>query len=171
MGLAPTTSTTMMLALGDALAVAVLELKGFTADDFRNFHPGGRLGDRLKRLSQVMLKESDMPLIRHTQSMSDALVEMTAKRLGCVGVVDDAGQLMGIITDGDIRRKMEPDLLQKNVSHVMTANPMTLSPRILAEEALQKLNASNRTQAFVVDDAGKPVGIIHIHELLRLGLG
>jgi arabinose-5-phosphate isomerase len=170
MGLAPTTSTTMTLALGDALAVATLEHKGFTADDYRNFHPGGKLGDRLKRVADLMHKGDAIPTTRPDQTMAEVLVIITEKRFGCAGVVDPkTGKLAGIITDGDLRRSMAPDLLQRRADQVMTKNPMTIGPRMLAVEALNVLNENKRTNVFVVDDNGKPLGIIHIHDLLHVG--
>jgi len=169
MGLAPTTSTTMMLALGDALAVATLESKGFTAEDFRNFHPGGKIGKLLLRVSEVMHGANELPIAKDTDAMSHVLVVMTEKHFGCAGIVDAKGALAGIITDGDLRRNMKGDLLQKPASQIMTKNPMTGHPDMLAAEALKILNDKNRTQLFIVED-GKPVGILHIHDLLRVGI-
>jgi len=169
MGLAPTTSTTMQLALGDALAVATLECKGFTAEDFRNFHPGGKLGKILLRVNEIMHIGDEIPLAKETDIMSHVLVVMTEKRFGSAGIVDDKGSIVGIITDGDLRRHMKNDLLQKPASEVMTKNPQTISPQMLAAEALMILNDKKRTQLFVVD-GGKPVGILHIHDLLRVGI-
>lgn len=170
LGLAPTTSTTMMLALGDALAVATLESKGFTAADFRNFHPGGKLGAILQRVSDVMHGGADLPLAKPDDSMAHVLVVMTEKRFGCAGIVDGSGALLGIVTDGDLRRHMESGLLGKSAETVMTRNPLAVAPRLLAAEALKILNDTQRTQLFVVDDDGKPVGILHIHDLLRAGI-
>jgi arabinose-5-phosphate isomerase len=169
MGLAPTTSTTMMLALGDALAVATLECKGFTAEDFRNFHPGGKLGKLLLRVGEIMHAGDELPLVPANAAMSHVLVVMTEKRFGCAGVVDAAGNLTGIITDGDLRRHMEQNLLQQTAASVMTQSPMTVTPQTLAAEALKILNDKTRTQLFVVEDK-KPVGILHIHDLLRAGI-
>ncbi len=169
LGLAPTTSTTMMLALGDALAVAALECKGFTAEDFRNFHPGGKLGKNLLRVHDVMHSGDELPLVREGDTMAHVLVVMTEKRFGCAGVVDGKGSLIGIVTDGDLRRHMSDGLTQKSAATVMTAAPMTVAPRLLAAEALKTLNDTKRTQLFVVDDS-KPVGILHIHDLLRAGI-
>lgn len=170
LGLAPTTSTTMTLALGDALAVAVLEYKGFTAEDFGNFHPGGKLGKGLLRLQDLMHTGDAIPLVRPSDFMSHVLVVMTEKRFGCAGVVDPDGKLLGIITDGDLRRHMGDGLTQKLAQDVMTQNPMVMSPRLLGAEAIKTLNETNRTQIFIVDDRGVPVGILHIHDLLRAGL-
>lgn len=170
LGLAPTTSTTMTLALGDALAVAALEYKGFTAEDFKNFHPGGKLGKSLMRVENLMHGGDELPLAAPQDTMDHVLVVMTEKRFGCAGIVDADGKLIGIITDGDLRRHMEDGLTRKTAESVMTRNPMTIKPRLLAAEAVHMLNEKQRTQVFVVDDAGKPVGILHIHDLLRAGI-
>ena len=169
MGLAPTTSTTMMLVLGDALAIAALECKGFTADDFRNFHPGGKIGKILTRVSDVMHGGAELPLAKDTDVMSHILVVMTEKSFGVAGITDASGKLIGVITDGDLRRHMQGDLLQKKACDVMTKNPLTVSPNMLAAEALKILNDKKRTQLFVVE-GGKPVGVLHIHDLLRAGV-
>lgn len=170
LGLAPTTSTTMTLALGDALAVAVLEYKGFTAEDFRNFHPGGKLGKSLVRVSDLMHKGDELPLTSPDDSMSHVVDIMSQKGFGCAGITDANGKLIGIITDGDLRRHMEDGLSGKTATDVMTKSPMALSPKTLAVEALQILNEKKRTQLFLIDDAGKPVGLLHIHDLLRAGI-
>jgi len=172
MGLAPTTSTTMQLALGDAIAVALLTRRGFTAADFRQIHPGGRLGARLRRVREVMHAGDAMPLAPPDMLMATALVRMTEKRFGCLGIVDDHGALMGIVTDGDLRRSMAPDLLTRRAGDVMTASPRTIGPDALAVEALHAMNAHQRpvTTLFVVDPAGRPLGILHVHDLLRAGL-
>ncbi|MEZ5855083.1 MAG: KpsF/GutQ family sugar-phosphate isomerase [Hyphomicrobiaceae bacterium] len=168
-GLAPTTSTTMQLAIGDCLAIALLERKGFSAHDFKVFHPGGSLGAQLKHVADLMHKGSAMPLVPLDTPMSEVIVAMTAKSFGCVGVVDDAGGLAGMITDGDLRRHMGDKLLISKASDIMTRNPDTLSPGMLASSALEKINARKRTQMFVVNE-GKPVGIVHVHDLLRAGV-
>ena len=172
MGLAPTTSTTMQLALGDAIAVALLTRRGFTAADFRQIHPGGRLGARLRRVREVMHAGTEMPLASPDTPMATALVRMTEKRFGCLGVVDGNGVLCGIVTDGDLRRAMGPDLLSRRTGDIMTASPRTIGPDALAAEALHAMNASERpvTTLFVVDPAGRPLGILHVHDLLRAGL-
>ncbi len=170
LGLAPTTSTTAMLGLGDALAVALLDRRGFTAAEFQALHPGGSLGRKLARVSDVMHGGDATPLVRPDQTMAQAILEMSAKRLGCTGVVDDHGHLIGIVTDGDLRRNMAPDLLARPVAELMTRDPLTIRPQALAAEALGTMNAHARTQLFVVD-AGKPVGVIHIHDCLRAGVG
>ncbi len=168
MGLAPTTSTTMALALGDALAVALLNRKGFSASDFRQLHPGGKLGGLLQKVEDLMHSGDQMPLINQQAKMTDALIEMTAKRFGCVGALDDKGVIVGIVTDGDIRRHMNPDLLEKTVHEVMTATPRTIRSQALASEAVQVMNSKAITALFVVDDE-KPVGIVHLHDCLTAG--
>ena len=168
-GLAPTTSTTMQLALGDCLAIALLEAKGFTAHDFKVFHPGGSLGAQLKLVADVMHKGDALPLVALDMPMSEVLVIMTTKSFGCVGVVDDAGLLAGMITDGDLRRHMGEKLLKSRARDIMTRNPNTLSPGQLTSEALERINARKRTQMFVVE-GGRPVGIVHVHDLLRAGV-
>ncbi|MGE0768900.1 MAG: SIS domain-containing protein [Hyphomicrobiaceae bacterium] len=168
-GLAPTTSTTMQLALGDCLAIALLERKGFTAHDFRVFHPGGSLGAQLKHVSDLMHKGEAIPLVPLATPMSEVLVAMTNKSFGCVGVVDDHGRLSGMITDGDLRRHMGDGLLARRAADIMTRRPNTLSPGTLASAALEQINSLKRTQMFVVEN-GKPVGIVHVHDLLRAGV-
>lgn len=169
-GLAPTTSTTMQMTLGDALAVALLEARGFTPEDFRTFHPGGKLGARLSFVRDIMHGPEEMPRVAEGALMGEALVEMTSRGFGCVAVVDDAGKLKGIISDGDLRRHMGADLVTRPVSAVMTTNPKTASPKMLAVEALEALNRNKITALFVVDAGGVPVGIVHIHDLLRIGV-
>jgi arabinose-5-phosphate isomerase len=172
MGLAPTTSTTMQLALGDALAVALLTRRGFTATDFRQFHPGGKLGARLRRVRDLMHGEDTLPLADPDMPMDRALLLMTGKGFGVLGVVDGEGALVGIITDGDLRRHMGPDLLGRTVGAVMTTAPRTIGPDALAAEALHALNAGMRpiTSLFVVDGRSRPIGLVHVHDLLRAGL-
>ena len=167
--LAPTTSSLLQLALGDALAVALLESRGFTALNFRDLHPGGRLGAKLKFIRDLMHSGGSVPLIARGAVMSEALVEMTAKGFGCVGITDAAGKLAGIITDGDLRRHMGKDLLAAKVDDVMTKSPKTVSADQLASEAIELLNSSKITAVFVVE-AGKPAGIVHLHDLLRAGV-
>lgn len=169
MGLAPTTSTTVMLALGDALAVAMLERKGFSGDDFHVLHPGGKLGRRLLKVSAIMHTGAALPLLGEDEPMSEALIVMTVKSFGCVGIVDASGTLCGLITDGDLRRHMASDLLSRRVSEVMTPHPKTIRPEALASEALGFMNGRNITSLFVVADE-HPVGIIHIHDCLRAGI-
>ncbi|MGE3066278.1 MAG: SIS domain-containing protein [Hyphomicrobiaceae bacterium] len=168
-GLAPTTSTTMQLALGDCLAIALLERKGFTAHDFKVFHPGGSLGAQLKFVADLMHGGDRLPLADEGERMSEALVTMTQKSLGCLGIVDKAGKLVGIITDGDLRRHMGKDLLGLPAREIMTRNPQTVAPKMLASAALELINARRITALFVVDK-GVPVGVIHVHDLLRAGV-
>jgi arabinose-5-phosphate isomerase len=172
MGLAPTTSTTMQLALGDALAVALLKRRGFTAADFRRFHPGGKLGSRLRRVRDLMHMGDAVPLAPAGLPMDQALVLMTEKRFGCLGVTGPDGTLAGVLTDGDLRRAMGPDLLTRSVGEVMTAKPRTIGPDALAGEALHAMNAHERpvTALFVVGANGIVEGILHIHDLLRAGV-
>jgi arabinose-5-phosphate isomerase len=168
-GLAPTTSTTMQLVLGDCLAIALLEGKGFSANDFKAFHPGGQLGASLRHVGDIMHKGDALPVVREGTLMSEALVIMSTKSFGCLGVVDAKGKLAGIITDGDLRRKMGSDLLGMRCADIMTARPKTIGPAALASAALEMLNAAKITSLFVVE-AGKPVGIVHVHDLLRVGV-
>ncbi|MGQ0455998.1 MAG: KpsF/GutQ family sugar-phosphate isomerase [Hyphomicrobium sp.] len=168
-GLAPTTSTTMQLSLGDALAIALLEARGFTAQDFKVFHPGGSLGASLNYVTDVMHTADRLPLLRTGKPMSEALVAMTDKGLGCVGIVDEKGRLVGVITDGDLRRHMTDGLLEAKVDDVMTKKPKTVTTNMLTSAALELINASRITALFVVEK-GKPVGVIHVHDLLRLGV-
>jgi arabinose-5-phosphate isomerase len=171
MGLAPTTSTTAMLALGDALAVALLERRGFGSQDFGLLHPGGKLGKRLVRVDQLMHAGAELPMVGMEAHMSEVLLEMTAKRLGCVAVLNGRGHLAGIITDGDLRRHMSPDLLERRAVEIMTPGPRTIRPQALAAEALAVMNQSERpfTVIFVVED-GQPVGALHMHDCLRAGI-
>jgi arabinose-5-phosphate isomerase len=167
--LAPTTSTLMQAAIGDALAIALLESRGFTALQFANFHPGGKLGAMLKHTSDLMHSGDALPMKPLGTRMSDALVEMSAKGFGCVCIVDTQGFLAGIITDGDLRRQMRPDLLTVLVDDVMTRHPKTIGRDSLASEAVELLNSSKITM-LVVTDANRPVGILHLHDLLRAGV-
>ena len=167
--LAPTTSSLMLLALGDALAIALLEGRGFTSVDFSVLHPGGKLGALLKSTGDLMHAGDAVPLRPLGTRMSDALVEMSSKGFGCVGITDARGQIVGIVTDGDLRRHMRPDLMTATVDEVMTKNPKTIGRDLLAGEALEILNASKIT-ALIVTDANKPVGIVHLHDLLRAGV-
>jgi arabinose-5-phosphate isomerase len=169
LGLAPTTSTTLMLALGDALAVALLERRGFSADQFQLLHPGGKLGRVLVKVGDIMHTGESLPLVERTTPMSDALLEMSAKSFGCVGVVDEGGTLVGVITDGDLRRHMNPALLEQPSSAVMTAAPKTIRLQALAAEALGRMNTDGITSLFVVED-GKPIGLIRMHDCLQAGV-
>src|ERR1700682_313779 len=167
--LAPTTSSLMLLALGDALAIALLEGRGFTSVDFSVLHPGGKLGAMLKYTRDLMHSGDAVPLKPLGTRMSDALVEMSSKGFGCVGIVDPRGAIVGIVTDGDLRRHMRPDLMTALVDDVMTKNPKTIPRDLLASEALEILNSSKIT-ALIVTDASRPVGIVHLHDILRAGV-
>lgn len=176
MGLAPTTSTTMMLALGDALAVALMERKGFSQSDYRVLHPGGALGVQLKRVADIMHTGAEVPLVAPNAKMPQVLMEMTGKRFGCAGVVDGKGALIGIITDGDLRRHLTKDLLSLDAASVMTKSPKTVREDALVQEALALMTARppHVTALFVLPAGGskagsKPVGILHIHDCLRAG--
>ena len=166
--LAPTTSSLMQLALGDALAIALLESRGFTAIDFGLLHPGGKLGALLKTVRDLMHAGGEIPLARLGSRMSEALLEMSRKGFGCVGIVDKDNVLVGIITDGDLRRHMSDRLLETSVDEVMTRKPKTVRPDQLISETLELLNSMKVTALFAIE-AGKPVGIVHIHDLLRAG--
>jgi arabinose-5-phosphate isomerase len=169
-GLAPTTSTLLQLALGDALAIALLEDKGFSAIDFKALHPGGKLGAALTHIGDIMRKPPDLPLAPIGTMMSEAIMTMSAKAAGCLGILDD-GRLVGIVTDGDLRRHMSGRLLEQTVDIVMTPNPRTIDAESLAAEALEQLNSRQITALFVVDGERRPVGLVHIHDLLRHGVG
>ncbi|MDJ0684032.1 MAG: KpsF/GutQ family sugar-phosphate isomerase [Alphaproteobacteria bacterium] len=169
MGLAPTTSTTVAMALGDALAVALLERSGFTASDFGVLHPGGKLGRQLLRVSELMHTGAEMPLIEGQAKMSDALIRLTGKRFGCIGVVDPAGAFIGMITDGDLRRHMGPEMLEQSAAEIMTKTPMTVSPDDLAMEVLARMNARTIVSVFAVED-DRAVGILHLHDMIQAGI-
>lgn len=173
-GLAPTTSTTMTLALGDAIAIALMERRGFTADDFQLRHPGGQLGRQLVKVANIMHIGDEVPLIRSGAPMSETLLTMTAKHFGCVGVLDGRERLIGIITDGDLRRHMAPELLDLTARDVMTADPVTIRPNALAAEALGLMNSrgidGRGINALFVVEAKRVVGIVHIHDCLRAGV-
>ncbi|MBL4870632.1 MAG: KpsF/GutQ family sugar-phosphate isomerase [Robiginitomaculum sp.] len=168
---APTTSTILQMALGDALAVALLELRGFTAGDFKTFHPGGNLGAQLTFAQDIMHTGNHVPLVGHAALMDEALTIMSDKGFGCVGITDQAGQFIGMITDGDIRRNLHKDLPNLKAKHIMTTNPKTVTPQTLAVETLKIMTASppKVMQIFVLL-GGEPIGIIHMHDLLRAGL-
>jgi arabinose-5-phosphate isomerase len=171
--LAPTASTTVALAMGDALAVALLEKRGFTADDFAQLHPGGSLGKRLSlRISEIMYKNEDVPRVKMGASLKDTILEMTSKRLGMTCVVDDQGVLTGIVTDGDLRRMLEQSLQidKKTVNDVMTTEPKTIEADYLASFALQQMENFDITSLIVVDEGKHPLGIVHLHDLVKLGL-
>jgi arabinose-5-phosphate isomerase len=171
--LAPTTSSLMQLALGDALAIALLESRGFTALQFRDLHPGGQLGALLKFVRDIMHRGEHLPLAPFGTPMSDAVLEISAKGFGCIGIVDGEGKLAGIVTDGDLRRHMRPDLLQQRVENIMTRKPVTVKADQLASEALEVMNSANNgkgiTALFVIE-AERPIGLVHMHDLLRIGV-
>ncbi len=171
-GLAPTTSTTLTLALGDALAIALLERQGFSADQFQLYHPGGKLGSSLIKVSDLMHEGDTMPLVQENALMDAALLEMTTKGFGCVGIVGEQGNLSGIITDGDLRRHMGDNLLTKTAKEVMTSAPQTISPRSLAAEALSQMNRTgfNGITCLFVADGLRPVGVLSVHDCLRNGV-
>ena len=171
-GVVPTTSTTMTLALGDALAVALMENRRFTPENFREFHPGGKLGAQLSRVADLMHRGDALPLVAGGTPMGDVLLVISQKGFGVAGVVDAQGALVGVITDGDLRRHME-GLLALTAADVMTAAPKTIAPDALAEQAVSVMNHRKITCLFVVDPAqgGAPQGLLHIHDCLRVGLG
>ncbi len=171
LGLAPTSSTTATIVLGDVLAVDLMERRGFSATDFRQRHPGGKLGAILCKVSDIMHKGDDVPLLKEDAIMQDALLVMSEKMLGCVGIVDNDGHLSGIITDGDLRRWMSPSIITEKVSKVMTKNPKVIGPDALIVDAVNMMNNTGRgiTNLFVVQE-GKPVGVIHIHDCLKAGV-
>lgn len=167
--LAPTTSALMQLAIGDALAIALLESRGFSERDFHILHPGGRLGAMLKFVRDVMRTGEAVPLCRSGRLMAEAIVEMSAKGVGCVGIVDQRQQLIGIITDGDVRRHMKPGLTESPVDDVMTRSPKQCRPDQLVSEVIEALNSAKITAMFVVEGA-RPIGVVHLHDLLRVGV-
>lgn len=169
-GLAPTTSTLLQLALGDALAMALLEDKGFTASHFRAFHPGGKLGAQVRHARDIMHRADELPLVRPESTLSEIIAEINAKRFGCVGVVDAGGKLAGIITDGDLRRNMAGDAKIDTAAAIMTRAPKTIDGDMLAGEVIELINTKQITAVFVVDENSKPIGLIHIHDLLRIGV-
>ncbi len=169
LGLAPTSSTTSTLVLGDVLTVAMIERKGVSKAQFNQCHPGGKLGSVLQKVSDLMHRDSEMPLLSLNASMHDTLLEMTTKRLGCVGFIDDKGNLVGILTDGDLRRCLSNDILNKHASDVMTPNPKVISPDAMASEAVKIMNEKKITNLFAVEN-GRPVGVIHIHDCLDNGV-
>lgn len=171
LGLAPTSSTTATMVLGDILAIALLERKGFSKTDFKQRHPGGKLGACLQKVSDVMHKGDEIPLVQEDTPMKEALLTMSSKMLGCVGVINNQNELVGIITDGDLRRKMFPDLLNKTAKEIMTQNPKAISEDILIGEAINIMNNTGKgiTQLFLLENK-HPIGIIHMHDCLRVGV-
>ena len=169
MGLAPTTSTTMMLGIGDAIAVALLERKGFSPDDFQVFHPGGKLGRQLLKVGELMHTGKSLPLVKETTSLAEMIMVMTEKSFGCAGILDADDRLMGIFTDGDLRRAFAKPDLETPARELMTLSPKMITPLTLASEAILIMNENAITTLFVVED-GMPVGIIHLHDCLRAGV-
>lgn len=171
--LAPTSSTTAMLVLGDAIAVCLLEMRGFTAEDFALLHPGGSLGKRLSlRINEIMYKGDQIPLVHQSTSLKDTIIEITSKRLGVTGVIDENGVLTGIITDGDLRRLLEKtlDIKELTALDIMSSNPKTISADVLASFALSQMEKHKITSLMVTDEKKKPIGILHLHDLVNLGL-
>ena len=169
LGLAPTSSTTATLVLGDILTVGMIERKGFSKEDFNDRHPGGKLGSILKRVSDLMHTGQEMPILDENSNMQAVLLEMTSKRLGCVGFINQAGDLTGILTDGDLRRCLSSKILEEKAIDLMTRNPKTVSPNAMTAEALKIMHDKKITNLFVLDEK-KPVGVIHIHDLLNNGV-
>lgn len=167
LGIAPTVSSTMTLALGDALSVALLSRRGFTLEQFKNLHPGGYIGQTLAFVYDIMHEKKEIPLVYSGSMMKDAIVEMTKYSLGCVGVIDNNGALIGIITDGDLRRNMSLDLLSKCVDDIMTKNPITINKNMLVSELLLLMEKKQITCVFVLDDLENPIGAVHIHDMLK----
>lgn len=169
LGLAPTSSTTATLVLGDILTIGMIERKGFSKEDFNDRHPGGKLGSILKRVSDLMHVGQEMPILDENANMQAVLLEMTSKRLGCVGFVNQAGDLTGILTDGDLRRCLSSQILEEKAVDLMTKNPKTISPNAMTAEALKIMHDKKITNLFVIENK-KPVGVIHIHDLLNNGV-
>ncbi len=167
---APTTSTTMMLALGDALAVSLIDARGFNSEGFGLFHPGGKLGANFLKVKDLMRQGNDIPMVSADQNMSQVLLEMTSKHLGCTGVIDQDNKLIGIITDGDLRRHIDNNLLSHTAGDIMTHNPITTSAQALAVEAIAIMNKKSITSLFVLDQQKQAVGILHLHDCLRSGV-
>lgn len=171
-GMAPTTSTTLMMALGDALAIALLKMHNFSKDEYKLRHPGGKLGKMMLTVADLMHTGDEMPLVKPDLNMADALVEMSDKGFGCLGVVDGDGKFCGVFTDGDLRRAMAPDLLTKTIGDVMTRTPKTTTTQTLAIDALRIMNTTGKgiTSLFVIGADNRPVGLLHMHDCLRAGV-
>lgn len=170
LNLAPTTSTSVTLAMGDALAVACMHHRGFKEEDFARYHPGGKLGSRLSRVNEIMLTNNQLPIAKITDKMDAVVLEMTGKNLGSVGIVDDAGILKGIITDGDFKRHLDSEIFTKTAADVMTANPKTIEGDVMATAAVQLMQDNNITALFVKDETGCPTGYLQIHHCLQAGV-
>ncbi len=169
LGLAPTSSTTATLVLGDILTIGLIERKGFSKEDFNDRHPGGKLGSILKHVSDLMHVGQEMPILDENSNMQSVLLEMTSKRLGCVGFINESGDLTGILTDGDLRRCLSSSILEMKAVELMTKNPKTISPEAMISEALKIMHDKKITNLFVIEN-NKPVGVIHIHDLLNNGV-
>ena len=169
LGLAPTSSTTATLVLGDILTIGMIERKGFSKEDFNDRHPGGKLGSILKRVSDLMHTSQEMPILDENANMQAVLLDMTSKRLGCVGFINTQGKLTGILTDGDLRRCLSAKILEEKACDLMTKNPKTITPNAMTAEALKIMHDKKITNLFVIENE-KPVGVIHIHDLLNNGV-
>lgn len=167
LNLAPTTSTTMTLVIGDCIAISLLEMRGFKQNQFKNFHPGGNIGKDLKKVSEIMHLKNKLPLAKQNQKMSKVLIQMTKKSFGCIGVINNNNNLIGIITDGDLRRNMDNKFLNKKAYEIMTKKPTIADKNLLVGEAINIMNQNKITGLFVCEK-NKPIGIVHIHDLLRL---
>ena len=167
LNLAPTSSTSMSMIIGDCIAIALLELRGFKSNEFKSLHPGGNLGKDLKNLSEVMHTKKELPLAKLEEKMSKALITMTKKSFGCIGVINKNEQIVGIITDGDLRRKLNSKFFEKKASEIMTKNPTLANKNMLVGEAINLMNSKKITSLFICDKK-RPLGIVHIHDLLRL---
>lgn len=167
---APTTSTTMMLALGDAIAVSLIDAHKFSPKQFGIFHPGGKLGSNFLKVAELMREGKDIPLVKESQPMSEVILEMTSKHLGCSGVIDKDSKLIGIITDGDLRRHLDNNFLNEPAKNIMTLNPLSVSQTTLVVEAIAIMNSKSITSIFVVDENKNTVGILHLHDCLRSGV-
>jgi arabinose-5-phosphate isomerase len=167
LNLAPTSSTTMGLVIGDAIAITLLKMRGFKKSNFLKFHPGGNIGKDLTKLSDIMHGSKELPIAKHSEKMSSALLKMTKKSFGCIGVVNNSKKLIGIITDGDLRRYMNKSIISKKTEEVMTKNPLVVNKNNLVGEAISIMNANKITSLFICENM-KPIGIVHIHDLLRL---
>ena len=167
LNLAPTSSTSMSMIIGDCIAIALLELRGFKSTEFKSLHPGGNLGKDLKNLTEIMHIKDKLPLANLNEKMSKTIISMTKKSFGCVGVINSKKQIVGIITDGDLRRKLNSKFFEKKASEIMTKNPTLADKKMLVGEAINLMNTKKITSLFICDKK-KPLGIVHIHDLLRL---
>ena len=166
---APTTSTTMMLALGDCLAVSLIEARGFNSDNFGTFHPGGKLGSAFLKVFEIMRKDSQIPVVKFNTKMSEVIIEMTSKHLGCTAVVDNENKMIGIITDGDLRRHLNQNFFAEIAENIMTKNPITIVKESLAIEAFTLMNKKSITSIFVLENH-KIIGVLHLHDCLKAGV-